>query len=271
MKFPDKFEFPEWMVMYLTGNFPFSTELQAFWMAFQGAMAVRAGPNKDRSMHWFHAFMLTVFTGYAGASFTPLWMGMPTSMLSNDLNLGACAIAFFLVNCMPYDLGYKLGSTLPVTIITTTFAQLFRSLGIVKFTTVAHEAFKNSPSQYYPIPVFGPIAYGTILGNMGGFFSKGFTGYLENGMPWPFQNGTASFCLIFYPHEGLRCFLNCACFVGFSPQVFSVERSIISLHTTKRALLELLSGMLCIACHGQLVPLTIKRLRLRRLVRLCRL
>jgi hypothetical protein len=196
MRLSAMLQFPDWLVSYLTGNFPFSPELQAFWMAFQGALVVRAGANRDKSMHWFHAFMLSVVSGYGGAAFTPLWMGLPTSMLSNDLNLASCIIAFIIANYMPLDIGFKLGNTLPVTIVTTTFAQLFRSLGVVKFTTVAFHAFKDSPSAYYPVPVFGPIAYGTLLGNMSGFFVKGFNGYLENGMPWPFQNGL--FCCTFY-------------------------------------------------------------------------
>jgi hypothetical protein len=196
MKLSAMVEFPDWLVSYLTGDFPFSPELQAFWMAFQGAMVVRAGPNKDKSMNWFHAFMLSIVCGYGGACFTPLWMGQNTSMLSNDLNLAACIIAFILVNYVPFDIGFKLGTTFPVTIITTTFAQLFRSLGLVKFTTIAFNAFKDSPSAYYPIPVFGPIAYGMLLGNMSGFFVKGFNGHLENGMPWPFQNGL--FCCTLY-------------------------------------------------------------------------
>ena len=186
----------EFLVSYLTGDFPYSPELQAFWMAFQGAMAVRSGPNKDRSMHWFHAFLMSVVAGYGGACFTPLWMGSPTSMLFNDLNLAACITAYVVANHTPYDIGFKLGKSIPVVIVTTTFAQLFRSLGVVKFTTACYAAFKDSPSAYYSIPVFGPIAYGTLLGNMSGFFLKGFNGYLENGMPWPFQNGL--FCCTFY-------------------------------------------------------------------------
>lgn len=179
----------EMLVSYLSGDFLCSPELQSFWMALQGAIAVRSGPNKDRSMHWFHAFLLSVIAGYGGACFTPLWMGGATSMLSNDLNLASCIMAYILANYTPFDIGYKLGTSIPIVIVTTMFAQLFRSLGVVKFTSVCHNAFKDSPSAYYPIPVFGPIAYGTLLGNMSGFFLKGFHGYLENGMPWPFQNG----------------------------------------------------------------------------------
>lgn len=186
-------------VRFLTGDFPFSGELQCFWMAVQGAMAVRKGPNRNGNLHWFHAFALSVLAGYAGASFGFLWMGRPSSMLSSDLNMASCILAYILVNYTPMDIGYKICDSLPVTIVTVSFSQLFRSLGIMKFATACFEAFKDNPSAYYPIPVFGPIIYATLLGNMGGFFMKGFEGHLANGMPWPVQNGMCFFscCVMF--------------------------------------------------------------------------
>ena len=184
------------LLSYLTGDFAYTNELQAFWMAFQGCMVVRNGRNRDKKMAWFHAFMLSVFSGYAGASFTFFLIGKPTSMLTNDLNIASCIISFIIVNYSPRDIGYKLGNTLPILVITTAFSQLFRVGGIVKFVDTAFEAFRDKPSEYYPIPVFGPILFATLLGNMGGFFAKGFDKYLENGMPWPFQNGFC--CASFY-------------------------------------------------------------------------
>uniref|UniRef100_A0A7S1YX91 Uncharacterized protein n=1 Tax=Trieres chinensis TaxID=1514140 RepID=A0A7S1YX91_TRICV len=184
------------LVRYLTANYPLSTELQCFWMAFQGCIIVRSGPNKDGKMKWFHAFMKSTITAYAGASFANLWIGRPTSMLSNDLNFAFCAIAYAFVNCLPFDIGFKIGTTLPVVLVTTSFAQLFRSMGIVKFCEVGHAEFHKSPSAYYPTPIVGPIMFATMLGNMGGFFSKGFDGHLKDGMPWAFQNGL--FCASFY-------------------------------------------------------------------------
>lgn len=184
------------VIAYLTGNFKYAQELQAFWMAFQGCIAVRSGVNKDGKLYWFHAFMLSVFTAFAGGTFGSLWMAKPTSMLSNDVNVACCIIAFAVASYAPFDIGYKLGKTFPVVIVTTVFAQLFRTCGLVKFSTVAFEAFKDNPSEYYPIPIFGPIIYATMLGNMGGFFLKGLNGHLKDGMPWPFQTGLA--CASFY-------------------------------------------------------------------------
>lgn len=194
----------EALIIFLTGDFAYSAELQAFWMAFQGAMAVRNGANRDRKMHWFHAFVLSALSGYGGAMFTPLWMGHPTSMLSNDMNIAACILAFCIANYIPFDLGYKLGNTLPVVAVTVSFAQLFRALGVIKFTFLAFDQFKNNPSKYYPTPIFGPILYASLLGNMSGFFIKGFNKHLENGMPWPFQNGT--FLSMVYAYCCRKCF-----------------------------------------------------------------
>jgi hypothetical protein len=218
------------LVAFLTGDFPYSGELMAFWMAIQGAVAVRRGPNKDKNLHWFHAFCLSVIAGYAGGCFGFIWMGKPTAMLANDLNVASCIVAFVLVNCMPFDLGFKFFKTLPVTLVIVSFAQLFRALGIIKFTTVCFEAFKETPSAYYPIPVFGPILYATLLGNMGGFFMKGFEGHIMNGMPWPFQNGL--FCASFYHffvHDKtgivgttLRQFINLPVMLGLDDRTFAM-------------------------------------------------
>mmetsp|Transcript_13186 Transcript_13186/g.18376 ORF Transcript_13186/g.18376 Transcript_13186/m.18376 type:complete len:309 (-) Transcript_13186:94-1020(-) len=187
---------PPVIVSFLTANFDLAPEMQSFWMAFQGAMAVRNGPNKKNELGWFHAFLLSALSSYGGAMFAFLWMGKPTSMLTNDLNAAACIIAFVLANYTPFDIGYKLGNSLPIVLVTTCFAQLFRSQGVIKFSSGAFEALKDSPSAYYPIPVVGPILNATLLGNMTGFFFKGFNDYVKNGMPWPFQNGL--FCASFY-------------------------------------------------------------------------
>lgn len=180
---------PPVIVSFLTASFDYAPEAQCFWMAFQGAMTVRNGPNKKNELGWFHAFLYSVLLSYGGALFGFFWMGKPTGMLTNDLNGFACIIAFVLVNYTPFDIGYKLGNSLPVVLVTTCCAQLFRSQGVVKFCGAAFEALKSNPSKYYPIPVFGPILNATLLGNMTGFFTKGFHEYLKNGMPWPFQNG----------------------------------------------------------------------------------
>mmetsp|Transcript_34181 Transcript_34181/g.78910 ORF Transcript_34181/g.78910 Transcript_34181/m.78910 type:complete len:317 (-) Transcript_34181:228-1178(-) len=179
------------LISYLTGKFPYVAELMGFFMACQGALAVRAISlsRKPKPFVWFHAFALSTCVAFGGALFTPFWLGRPTSMLSSDINFPLCFIAFYLVNYSPFDVVYKILSSFPGNFVVTSFSQLFRARGVITFVNVAFKSFEASPSAYYPIPVVGPIVYATLLGNMGLFFMKGFHGHLENGMHWNIQNG----------------------------------------------------------------------------------
>jgi hypothetical protein len=176
---------------FLTGETPFHQELRTFGIAVQGAMAVRNGPNKQGKMHFFHAFALSTIVGFGGGWFCPLWLGKPTTMIAGgDVNFTLGLMAFVLVNYTPADLGYKVLKSFPFVLLTTSLAQMFRSMGTIGFISVA--AKEVSPSPYYPTPVIGPILYGCLLGSMGGFFRKGFDAFLEGGIPWPFQNCKSS-------------------------------------------------------------------------------
>lgn len=176
-------------ISFLTGTFAYCPEFMNFWMAVQGAMAVRNGPNKDGKMAGFHAFAQGVLTAFAGGILTPIWMGRPSGMLANDLVIGMCVIAFVLVNYTSFDLGYKILNFFPLRLITVMGAQLFRNRGVVGYVKIGFQSFKDSPSKYYPTPIVGPILNACMLSNMGAFFWKGFHGHLKNGMPMPFQNG----------------------------------------------------------------------------------
>jgi hypothetical protein len=171
----------------VTMSFPHATEVVCLAMAIQGSLAVRNGPNKGRTMHWFHAFVKSTLTAYAGATFTNIFMGRPTAMLANDIFFGACLLGYAAVNCTPFNVGYMLLNSPPGELVVTVLSQVFRVGGIVGFSDAAFNMFKDNPSPYYDVPVFGPILFPSILGNMGGFFFGGLDGYLEKGMPWLFQ------------------------------------------------------------------------------------
>merc|ERR1719253_1881095 len=141
------------LVHLVTGDFPLSNEILCLAMAISGSMTVRNGANRHGDLHWFHAFLRSTLAGYAGATFTNIFMGKPTAMFSNDVFFGSC-----------------LG-------------------GVAGCSDAAQNAFKGAPSKYYPTPVFGPILFPTLLGNMGGFLVNGIDGYLGKGMPWLFQQG----------------------------------------------------------------------------------
>lgn len=172
----------------LTGSSPYNAELRTFGQAFMGAVAVRSSNNKNKQMNWFHAFALTTIVAFGGGWFAFLWMGKPTSLITNgDVTLTLTAASFVIATYTPYDIGLKVGTSLPIKIVMNSWAQLFRSLGMIFFINTC--AAEVGPSKYYPTPILGPVVYGTLLGNMGSFFLKGFHGHLENGIPWPFQNG----------------------------------------------------------------------------------
>ena len=175
---------------FLTASFAYSKEVQCMGMGLQGALIVRNGRNKDGSMHWFHALALSTIFAFGGGWFGFAWMGRPTSMITGaDISVPSCIIAFLIANYTPLDIGLKLGNSFPVKLIITSASQLFRCMGLVGFITFAFQALKDTPSPYYPIPLIGPILYGSLLGNMGSFFLKGFDGHLQAGVPFPFQNG----------------------------------------------------------------------------------
>lgn len=159
-------------------------------------MSVRNGPNKQGNMNWFHAFLKSTLTAYAGATFTNIFMGRPTAMFANDIFFGSCVIGYGVVNWLPLDIGYHFFNTFIGELLHTVFSQIFRVGGVSGFSDAAYAAFKDVPSVYYPTPVFGPILFPAALGNMGGFLWGGFDGYLEKGMPWLFQQGLS--CATFY-------------------------------------------------------------------------
>jgi hypothetical protein len=176
---------------FLKADFRYAEELQALAVSIQGAMLIRTTQNKDRKMSLFRAFKYSLMAGYAGVCFGFLWFGTAGSILSNDVHMATAILAFSFVNYTPRDLGFKLCKTLPVKFITVLLAQLFRSIGLCQYVMAAFKIYKkHPPSGYYPIPVFGPILYGALSGNMFGLFSKGLEGSLAKGeVPLSFQNG----------------------------------------------------------------------------------
>jgi uncharacterized membrane protein YeiH len=181
------------LVAFLSGSLPYHAELRTFGQAFMGALAVRSNANKNKDMDWFHAFALTTVAAFGGGLFGFIWMGKPTSLITNgDVTLTLTIIAFVLLTYTPMDIGYKIGKMLPVKILMNSLAQLFRGHGMIGFINAA--SAEIAPSKYYPTAVLGPVVYCTLLVNMGAFFFKGFHGHLEKGIPWPCQNGELLSC-----------------------------------------------------------------------------
>lgn len=178
----------DFIVALLSGSTPYHAEMRIFGQAFMGCLVIRSGVNRYKSMHWFHAFCLSTVASFGGGLFAFVWMGKPTSVITNgDVTLSLTALAFALLTYAPDDVGYKYGTKLPVKILLNAWAQLFRGLGMIAFINACNA--EVSPSKYYPTPILGPVLYGSLLGNMGAFFLKGFHKHLEKDIPWAFQNG----------------------------------------------------------------------------------
>jgi len=173
-----------------TGNL-----LQCFFMALQGATTARKTlASRKKPFTWFKALALTSILSFGGAWFAPLLVGKPSKMLASEVNAPVIVLAFYLLFYSPMDTFYKISTTLPFTIVTTAFAQLFRAGGVVAFVNLGNSMF--SAGDIYPIPVIGPILLASMLGNMGALFLKGYEEHTKNGMPWAFQNGL--WCASFY-------------------------------------------------------------------------
>mmetsp|Transcript_13514 Transcript_13514/g.20913 ORF Transcript_13514/g.20913 Transcript_13514/m.20913 type:complete len:192 (-) Transcript_13514:30-605(-) len=178
---------------FLTGNFDYCKEIRSFlhgYLAFVGVRKAHEATGAD--LGWFHTFFVCLISAYGGAILTPMWLGRPSSIIATDMTLLISIVAYGIVFLSPLDIGYKLGQFFPVKLILTIGSSLFKTLGMIGFCTIAFDVLKMNPAatEYYPIPIFGPIIWASILGNMGAFFMKGFHGHLKDGMPYPFQTGT---------------------------------------------------------------------------------
>ena len=132
-------------------------------------MAVRNGLNKTQNLNPFHAFVLSTLAGFGGGWMGFVWLGKPSSMIISDVGLACSIVAFVMVNSPLH----AILCWLPCKVAYTALAQLFRAFGMIGFISAAFK--EASASSLYPIPLLGPVVYGTLLGNMGLFLSKGGT------------------------------------------------------------------------------------------------
>jgi len=174
----------EYIVSYLTADFPHRDKFVGFFMALFGAQTVANGRNKNRDMAWFHALFLSACVGYGGSIFTPWMFGRPISLFFNDFNAASIFVAFYLMHYTPMVHAFN---SFPGRLSITMLSTLFRATGVKSFCTIAFEASKGTPSQLgYDIMIIGPILFPTLLGNMGALFLNGLD-LLKNGIPFAFQ------------------------------------------------------------------------------------
>ena len=195
------------IVTFVTADFPLALPILAFAQSFHGAMYVRTGVNRNRTLHWMHALLLTVVCGNGGSILTPTGLGQSMTILSDDYIISCCIFSFLVVHYVPFVA--RLGQSAPVMFVLTILSQLYRTKYTIKYTEAAfqhlfhNERVSQSQSQssansshpkLYPIPIFGPVVYGTFFGCMGGCLQRAFHSRLEReGLPRTIRNGTGQY------------------------------------------------------------------------------
>ena len=214
------------MLGYLLGSAPFAKELMIICMCLQAARLARKADTSSASPNsWFLNLVTTNLIAFGGGWFLPLLLGRPSAMLvSADLNVVLCCIAYWLTFHSPGDKFWTISSTLPFQLLVTVFAQLLRSTGIPGTIALAFSIAK--PSSYYPTALLGPILAGTLTSNVGLLYRNGYRAHFSKGMPWQFQNGF--FCSAF-----LHLYINDDEFIG---QVLRNLVAMNPLHSTFTAL-----------------------------------
>ena len=192
---------------------PFPPPLIVFAQSFHGAMHVRTGINRNLQLNWMHALLLTIVSGNGGSIVTPTGMGQSMIILSNDFAILCCIVSFLMVNHFPWVVQKVQHSTL-IMVLLTTSSQIYRTTHTIHYTSKAFRYFagdgqfqsSNKPTnqhqhnnnyntpKIYPIPIFGPILYGTFFGCMSGCLQKAFHSRLQReGLPRTIQNSKADF------------------------------------------------------------------------------
>lgn len=150
--------------------------------SINGAVVSYAGFNGERQ-YWLFSLMTVAFTAYGGGVFAPIFIGRPSLPFGNDLVPLSILCAWYAV----YNTRLQgLLVSLPVRAVWTALLGLFRLYSVTNMVTLAMNTLPTSP--YYPIPLFGPIFCGTMVGCMGMFLplSKGLMP-IQKLTPWNIQ------------------------------------------------------------------------------------
>jgi hypothetical protein len=143
--------------------------------------------------YWLHSLVLAAISGYGGGFIAPILICKPSMPFSNDFILFSVILSWYFIF---YLHGNKLLNWAPIKMLWSIYLGLFRTYSVTNMVTLANNTL--SPSPYYPVPFFGPILCGTLLGSMGMFlpFTKGLSPITKN-TPWNIQ---AAFYTAFFYH-----------------------------------------------------------------------
>jgi len=162
---------------------PYVRELATVGNAINGTLGIYASLQGQPTLYWLHSLILTVMGSFGGGLIAPLFLGKPAAVFTNDLVVFACIVCWYFVH---YLGGSRLLNWKPIRMIWSIFVGLFRTSSVIGLVAMANSTL--SASKYYPIPLFGPILSGTLVGSMSAFLplDKGLAPIAKN-TPWPIQ------------------------------------------------------------------------------------
>ncbi|RYY75192.1 hypothetical protein EON63_19460, partial [archaeon] len=109
-----------------------------------------------------HSLVASALSSFGGGYIAFMLIGRPAAPLNNDIIIFSTILAWFLI------FNLKLSWFFTHTYVRTIWSfalGLFRTHAAVNIVTMSNTIL--APTAYYPIPLFGPIIAGTVLGEYG--------------------------------------------------------------------------------------------------------
>ena len=193
------------LIETLTGTAPYTKPLMVFFMSLQSSKMVRKNDSLSKAPYnWFLSLATVTLIAFGGGWFMGAILGRPASFITGaDVNVPLCFAAYWLTFHCPGDYFDRLSSSLPFNVVTTAYAQLFRSTGMPG--TIALVSTLSTPGPYSTVPLIAPILAGAMVSNVGLIYRNGYVKHFEGGVSWQFNNGwwTSAFLHLFISDPGI--------------------------------------------------------------------
>ena len=153
-----------------TAGTPDATAATTAATAATDPQKVRSAAGQKR-LFWLDSFVRTVMATFGGGIIMPLLLGMRPFIFANDCAVPCAAFSWWCVNYFPGDFVYSIMKDKgPARVVCAFFFEVVRGNVILGWHNAAFNVIGQGPQwkpDYYPVPVVGPIAIGTIAGSMG--------------------------------------------------------------------------------------------------------
>lgn len=146
------------------------------------ALKVRKDQGTER-YYWLHSLILTIISGFGGGMVAFVMLGKPPIIVSNEWIVPLCIVAWYCTHYLNF--GPLLNSE-PFKIIIVVLTCLFRTHSMSNIVALANRTL--APSEFYHVPIVGPIIVGTTLGSFSLFMplTKGLDP-ITHDCPWAIQ------------------------------------------------------------------------------------